>query len=205
MKRIAKIAVVTVAVLAFLGGLGGAGYLLTTGLSARPMPGTLETKVARSVRRFAVPRAIRNMSNPMASNADAIAEGRDHFADHCASCHANDGSGDTEMGRGLFPKAPDMRTVSQELTDGELFYFIEEGIRFTGMPAWGTGTQEGEDATWRLVHFIRRLPKMTSEEAEEMKGLNPKTDADRAEEQKEQEFLKGGEPSQNPAGETHHH
>jgi mono/diheme cytochrome c family protein len=193
MKRTTKIVAVTVAVLAPLVGLAGAGYLLATGLSARPTPGPLETSVARSARRFAVPRAIRNMSNPMASNADAIAEGREHFADHCASCHANDGSGDTEMGRGLFPRAPDMRTVSQQLTDGELFYFIEEGIRFTGMPAWGTGTQEGEDATWRLVHFIRHLPNISEAELEEMETVNPRPPAEIRQEIDEQRFLQGGD------------
>ena len=62
-----------------------------------------------------------------------IAEGRDHFADHCATCHANDGSGNTEMGRGLYPKAPDMRLpATQNLSDAELFYIIENGVRLTG-------------------------------------------------------------------------
>ncbi len=205
MKRTAKIVAVTVAVSALLGGVSCAGYLLATGLSARPTPGPLETGVARSVRRFAVPRAIRNMSNPMAANADAIAEGRDHFADHCASCHANDGSGDTEMGRGLFPKAPDMRTVSQELTDGELFYFIEEGIRFTGMPAWGTGTQEGEDATWRLVHFIRHLPTISESELEEMEALNPKSPNEWRQQMEIEEFLRGGEAPTAPPKPSHRH
>jgi mono/diheme cytochrome c family protein len=206
MKRPAKIVAVTVAVLALLVALAGAGYLRATGLSARPTPGPLETSVARSARRFAIPRAIRNMSNPMASNADAMAEGREHFADHCASCHANDGSGDTEMGRGLFPRAPDMRTVSQQLTDGELFYFIEEGIRFTGMPAWGTGTQEGEDATWRLVHFIRHLPKISESELEEMETFNPRSPAELRQEMEEQRFLQGGDTTApQPAPPTHQH
>ena len=76
----------------------------------------------------------------MPNTEEAIAEGRAHFADHCASCHANDGSGDTEMGRGLYPRAPDMRlAATQNLEDHELFYIIENGIRLTGMPAWGTG------------------------------------------------------------------
>jgi mono/diheme cytochrome c family protein len=65
----------------------------------------------------------------------------EHFADHCASCHANDGSGDTELGRNLWPKAPDMRAApTQRLTDASCFYIIEHGVRFTGMPAWSTGT-----------------------------------------------------------------
>jgi mono/diheme cytochrome c family protein len=58
---------------------------------------------------------------------------RRHFADHCASCHANDGSGKTTPGQGLYPRAPDMRTANtQSLSDGELFFIIEHGVRFTG-------------------------------------------------------------------------
>src|SRR4029450_9803517 len=90
---------------------------------------------------------------PVPASADGLAEGLAHYADHCASCHAIDGSGDTEMGRGLFPKAPDMRGApTQSMTDGELFYVIEHGIRFTGMPGWSTGSAEGETASWQLVH-----------------------------------------------------
>ena len=47
------------------------------------------------------------------------------------------------------------------MTDGELFYIIENGVRFTGMPAFATGTAEGEEESWKLVHFIRRLPQLS--------------------------------------------
>ena len=68
-------------------------------------------------------------------------------------------------------------TNTQSLTDGELFSIIEHGIRLTGMPAWGNGTPEGERDSWGLVHFVRRLPKLTPEEIERMESLNPKTPA----------------------------
>ena len=95
--------------LVVIGGLIGGAYLVTTGLSARPQPGTLETILARAVRGLAIGAHAGSMSNPVASSDEVITEAREHFADHCASCHANDGSGNTEMGRGLYPKAPDMR------------------------------------------------------------------------------------------------
>jgi len=99
---------------------------------------------------------------------EVIADGRAHFADHCAVCHANDGSGKTEMGQGMWPKAPDMRlAATQNLTDGELFWIIENGIRFTGMPGWSTGTTEGETSSWNLVHFIRHLPDISEAELAE--------------------------------------
>ncbi len=121
-------------------------YVRSTGLSALSQPHTLEATAARAARRLAVPGAIKARPNPIPASADAIASGRAHFADHCASCHANDGSGNTEVGRNLFPKAPDMRQPeTQALTDGELFWFIENGIRFTGMPGWRHGhTRRGD-------------------------------------------------------------
>src|SRR5688572_5502975 len=116
MRTTVKIVAITVATLLVVAGVAGGVYLKVTGLSARTVPGDLETRVARSLRRLAVPRAVRTMANPIPPGPEAIADGRSHFADHCASCHANDGSGNTEMGAGLFPKPPDMATVSQELT-----------------------------------------------------------------------------------------
>jgi mono/diheme cytochrome c family protein len=174
-------------------GIAGFVYLRRSGLESRSQPGTVEARLARVARRLAVPAATRNLRNPMAPSADALAEGMSHFADHCASCHANDGSGNTEIGRGLYPKAPDMRgAATQELSDGELFHVIEHGIRFTGMPAWSTGTAAGEAATWRLVLFIRHLPGLTAAETETMKELNPRSPEEVRQEIEEERFLNEG-------------
>jgi hypothetical protein len=80
------------------------------------------------------------------------------------------------IGRGLFPKPPDMRAAAtQSLTDGEIFYIIENGVRFTGMPAFGTGKPDpaGEKQVWQLVRFIRHVPRITPDEIDWMKSLNP--------------------------------
>jgi mono/diheme cytochrome c family protein len=171
----------------------GLWYFLNSGVSAREQPGRIEEFIAGGARNMAIARRARSLTNPVEYSGEVIAEGRAHFADHCAICHANDGSGNTPMGRGMWPKPPDMRQVrTQDLTDGELFWIIENGIRFTGMPAWGTGTKEGEEASWHLVHFIRRLPKLLPEEIEEMESLNPKPPAEIRQQIAEEEFLKGG-------------
>jgi mono/diheme cytochrome c family protein len=168
-------------------------YFVASGVSAREQPGRVEEVMAPRVRNMAIARRAKSLTNPVEYSGEVIAEGRAHFADHCATCHANDGSGDTEMGRGMWPKVPDMRLAqTQNLSDGELFWIIENGIRFTGMPAWGEGTKESETASWHLVHFIRRLPKLTPEELEEMETLNPKPPADIRQQIVEEEFLKGG-------------
>lgn len=167
-------------------------WIGSRGLSARAEPGRIETAVARTMRRMAVPRADRDRENPVTVTPEIIAAGMAHYADHCATCHANDGSGNTALGRGLYPKAPDMRLEpTQSLTDGELFYIIENGIRLTGMPAWGDGTPEGIEQSWQLVHFIRELPRLTPEQIEEMEALNPRPPAEILQEIDEQRFLEG--------------
>jgi hypothetical protein len=97
------------------------------------------------------------------------------------------------MGRGFFPKAPDMRLpATQQLSDGELFYVIENGIRFTGMPAWSTGTDADEESTWRLVHFVRHLPQLTPADLEAMKARNPRSPEEIRLELEEERFLNEG-------------
>jgi cytochrome c len=132
-------------------------------------------------------------------------EARAHWADHCAGCHANDGSGDTEMGRHTYPPAPDMRLSStQQLSDGALFYIIQNGIRLSAMCAWGGGSSHDAEDSWKLVHFIRHLPRLTFEEKQEMQTLNPKGPEDRREEEEEEKFLKGEDTHDTPT-EHHHH
>jgi mono/diheme cytochrome c family protein len=186
-------------------------FMKGKGFSARDQPSRIETVVATQFRKLAMPRDARDRKNPVAASPEVIEAGLAHFADHCAVCHSNNGSGDTPIGRNLYPKAPDMRVApTQELTDGELFYIIENGVRLTGMPAWGTGTPDGETASWHLVHFIRRLPKLTPEDIGRMEQLNPKTPDEWREEQEERDFLEGRDkPAEGarkpPAASPHKH
>lgn len=162
------------------------------GISARATPGPVETRVSRAARHFLVPASERNRPNPETLTPDTLKSGMAHWADHCASCHGNDGAGQTAMGQGLYPKAPDMRLpATQDLTDGELFYLIEHGVKITGMPAWGTGTPEGEAASWHLVQFIRRLPSLTGDEITEMEDLNPRGRSEWQALEEERRFLSG--------------
>lgn len=192
MPPMLKGAVLAAAILGAIGIVAGFAFVKVTGLSARGTPGAVETAVARRLRAVAVPGEYRGLTNPVLRNDESIRNGMAHFADHCASCHANDGSGDTEMGKGMFPPAPDMRaSATQSLNDGELFYTIEHGARFTGMPAWGTGTIAGEEASWHLVHFLRHLPDVTPEELAEMAAMNPKPPAEIRQEIEAERFLRG--------------
>jgi mono/diheme cytochrome c family protein len=198
MFRLLRRLVVTVLALLGLCAVAAAAAFVAGGISARAEPGRLEAAIAPRLRAMAIPRAARERKNPVPATPEAIADGMEHFADHCAVCHANDGSGDTAMGRGLYPRVPDMRLpATQDLSDGELFYIIENGVRLTGMPAWGNGTQEGEEASWTLVAFIRRQPELTEAELRKMSELNPRSAAEWQAEEEARRFLEG-EPAEKP-------
>ena len=177
-------------------GLGGLIFLKASanGFSARSEPSSLEKFAARSARRLAAPSNVKSRQNPAPNSEEVLSDARAHWADHCATCHANNGSGATEMGRNMYPRAPDMRRdETQNLTDGELFFIIENGIRLTGMPGWSAGTAKSEQDSWKLVRFIRHLPQVFEEEERAMQKMNPRTPAELQEEKEEEEFLKGGD------------
>lgn len=197
MKSARTRAVLIVSTMLFLVVIVIGWWQIRAGISAHDEPTVIETVLARIMRSMAVPADAKNIENPLEPSDEVLASARAHWADHCASCHGNDGRGQTEMGRGLYPKAPDMtRDETQSLSDGELAYIIHNGVRLTGMPAWGEpGTAPG-DADWELVHFIRHLPQITPEELEQMEAMNP-ISAHEMEEQRAMEAFLAGEDVEN--------
>lgn len=189
--------VILLIVLVALGiGVTLAAMLLHGGLSATATPTRLEALLARSARHLAIPENAREQHNPLAATADHVHDGMMHFADHCALCHANDGSGDSMIGHGLYPKPPNLRMPeTQELSDGELFWIIQNGVRFTGMPSFA---EHGKEDDWKLVLFVRHLPQLTAPERAEMERNNPKAPDDREEEQQEKKFLNGQQEKAKP-------
>jgi mono/diheme cytochrome c family protein len=157
---------------------------------ARQAPSWMEAVLARNFRALSLPSGASKSKNPFASSPQLLQEASRHFADHCASCHDNDGSGNTDLGRNLYPRAPDMRlATTQQLSDGELYHIIHNGVRWTGMPAWG---DPGDDPdSWKLVLFIRHLPNLSTDELHDMERFNPKSAAERKEEKQEEDFLNG--------------
>jgi mono/diheme cytochrome c family protein len=182
------------------------------GWSTHDEPSRLERLVARAMRHLAVPADLARAENPLPDSPEVVAAGRAHWADHCASCHGNDGKGRTELGERLYPRAPDMTLpATQRLSDGELFATIENGIRLSGMPGWGDGTAASAHGSWTLVRFIRHLPRLSSGELVEMEALNPKSPTEWQEMQEEAAFLagdataaEGGSPAPSAAGDHHH-
>lgn len=140
------------------------------GFSAKEKPSRLEGFLARHARKIATPAGARGLKNPYPVTPESLRAARAHWVDHCASCHGLDGRGKTTLGLNLYPKAPDLRdAATQGLSDGELYYIINNGIRFTGMPAWGS--THSREEMWQLVSFVRRLPELTPDELKAMEQM----------------------------------
>jgi mono/diheme cytochrome c family protein len=200
MKRVGIIVIVLgIAAVAIL------AYIRSRGFSAQAEPSAVEAFVARRLRVLATPSRVRELKNPVPGSPEVLSGAMAHFADHCASCHGNDGRGSTLIGRGLYPKPPDMtQPATQQLTDGEIYYIIENGVRFTGMPAFAEQADNDNDQeSWDLVHFIRHLPRMTPDEVAQMKEMNPKSPSESAREEEIRKFLQGDDSP--PAANVHEH
>ncbi|MEO8218315.1 MAG: c-type cytochrome [Acidobacteriota bacterium] len=183
---------------------------LRYGFSARDKPTKIESVVASMARHWSIPSSVRERKNPVALSREVLADGQAHFADHCYLCHGNDGKGQTGMGKGMYPRTPDLTLpATQSLSDGELFAIIENGVRMTGMPGFGDGTTASAEASWKLVHFIRHLPRLTPEELAAMERSNPKSSEDWEQLEREAAFLAGGDEASSPAPtnavQPHHH
>lgn len=130
------------------------------GLSADAAPGRVEKVVATKLVRLSIPADADQRQNPFRGDANAWMTAADHYEDHCAVCHGVDGRGHTDMGENMYPKVPDLNDADvQQLSDGTLFYIIQNGVRWTGMPGWKH--EHSEDETWRLVSFMRKIPSLT--------------------------------------------
>ncbi len=159
-----------------------AGYgliLVRRGFSALATPSAIEEFAATTARKIAVPSTSRQLRNPIMPTTENIRRGMEHFSYHCAPCHSNDGGGQTSWGKGLYPKPPDLRAAgTQNKSDGELYYTIQNGVRLSGMPAFSE--EHTAEQSWRLVLFIRHLPQITPEELSQMKGWDQNSKADPA-------------------------
>lgn len=133
--------------------------LMRFNLTALQEPGRLETLVADRGRHFLIHRASRRgIPPPPADLKASIASGSVLYGLECGMCHGPDGHAQTPMGRWMYPRAADLtREEVQRYSDQELFWIVQNGIRLSGMPAFGK--VETEEHIWNLVHYVRTLPK----------------------------------------------
>jgi len=143
----------------------GAGVLVYVIAAGRPFapdraPGPVETAIARRLVKLSIPRSERNAANPFAGDPAAWRAAADHFAEHCAACHGADGRG-SAIGSHMYPPVPDLASAAvQQFSDGALYAIIQNGVRWTGMPAFRSTDEPAE--MWKLVSFVRHVPALNA-------------------------------------------
>ena len=131
--------------------------LMRFNLTALREPGRLETVVANRATRFIIRRASRQGTPPRPMDTTtSISSGGTLYGSDCSLCHGSDGRAQTPVGRWMYPRAADLSSEQvQSYSDQELFWILQNGIRFTGMPAFGK--VESGDHIWDLVNYVRTL------------------------------------------------
>jgi mono/diheme cytochrome c family protein len=131
-------------------------------IDALQEPGQLETVLASRAKHILVGWRSRGGIPPAPTNLQAsIEEGDKFFGADCAACHGTDGRTPTDAGRWMYPRAADLTSSDvQGYSNAELFWIIKNGIRLSGMPAFGR--VEPDEHIWNLVHYVRALPQGAS-------------------------------------------
>src|SRR5262245_10826691 len=106
----------------------------------------------------------------------AVAAGIGEYREMCESCHGAPGVADSEIRRGLYPRPPVFYKRTSEWNAAQLFWITKNGLKSTGMPAFGP--THSDDELWRMVAFVMALPRLT---AEQYAALAPAEDEEGAE------------------------
>jgi mono/diheme cytochrome c family protein len=125
---------------------------------------------------------------PDLDDSSMIKEGFARYKEMCESCHGAPGKKETELAKGLNPPAPDLSESGEEMSAEELFWVTKNGIKMTGMPAWGK--THPDNKIWPIVAAVKKLHETSPEEynsyPEEMnkKEMNKPAEQSKQHEQK---------------------
>ncbi len=146
-----------------IGGL----VLWSHGFDSRAEPSSVEENIAMRIHDSSIPDKYEKVNNPLATRVDLIEAGG-HYEEHCAACHADNGSGQPKFHGLMYPRPTDLRSEdTQDMSDGEIYWVIKNGIRWSGMPAFGKPGDNDEHA-WKIVAYVKHLPKLTPAEEQQV-------------------------------------
>ena len=99
------------------------------------------------------------------TDAKRIVSGAAQYDEMCSVCHLAPGMKRTEISRGLYPRAPELRRGSS-LKPAEEFWVVKHGLKMTGMPAWGV--THDDELLWDVVAFLRKLSELSADQYQEL-------------------------------------
>ena len=114
----------------------------------------LNTAMQRSVKA-----RVQAITPPPEPASQKVGEAFQEFNEMCVQCHGAPGKEPSEIGKGLQPPPPALAEAVRRWNRAELFWIVKNGIRMTGMPAFGP--THSDDVIWTLVAFLQRLPNIT--------------------------------------------
>lgn len=113
--------------------------------------------ILKATRERAVERSAKQLKAPQFS-AEAILEGGSHFKGMCQQCHGGPGAKREEFAGGMNPRPPDLARTTGDLSAAEIFWIEKNGLKMTGMPAFGATDED--DELWKIAAFVKQLPKI---------------------------------------------
>jgi mono/diheme cytochrome c family protein len=146
-------------------------------VSAANKPSGLENWLLGTTMDNSVSSHSSDIEAPNLKSPEMINKGFAHYNEMCVGCHGAPGKEQTEMSKGLNPPAPDLSESAQDMTPQALFWVTKNGIKMTGMPAWGL--THSDEKIWSIVAFIEKLPGMTGTEYDSLEThIKPMEEAD---------------------------
>jgi mono/diheme cytochrome c family protein len=116
-----------------------------------------EETMRHSIRRHAA-----RIAPPARTSAAQLVAGYCAYETHCVACHGAGAVARQQWVSGMEPQPPYLLDTTEKFTPGELFWIAKNGIKMTGMPAWGESMSDRE--IWNVVAWLeasRQLPPQT--------------------------------------------
>lgn len=120
----------------------------------RPIRWILGTTSNNSIEHYA-----KGIALPSLTDSLMIKEGFDHYDEMCVGCHGAPGVDRSEIGKGLYPHGPNLANSAKEMMPEELYWVTKNGIKSTGMPAFGK--THSDQKIWAIVAFLEKMKNVT--------------------------------------------
>lgn len=104
---------------------------------------------------------------------DQVRSGFEEYDSMCITCHAAPGKEPGDIRKGLQPQPPNLAEAAKQWSSPELFWIIKNGVKMTGMPAFGP--THSDEKIWNIVGFVRRLPQISAQEFKAMEERSGKS------------------------------
>ena len=135
-------------------------------VSAGSSHGSMVNWLLSTTTHASINRRAKNIETPNLNDDALIRAGVNDFNGMCAGCHGAPGKSPEAMGKGLHPSPPDLAESAAEMSPAELFWVTRNGIKMSGMPAWGA--THDDDAIWPVVALMTKLPELDATQYQEL-------------------------------------